>query len=191
MARRPPCVRQPECHRCACEQETPPFALLVPLPVARTTTRRMAFTPEAMRRTPLDARAGRDETSRPSRAVRTGGHRTVVSFRLLRLTSSTPIFSWMSPRAADCPTAGYCSSVSGMEGDRVSRVTFVQSRWGLTASIRHRSLTKLRDRLSRIVARLVRHARYVTFPLAHLAVPRDTFAAIILCIQPLAGPPSS
>jgi hypothetical protein len=41
------------------------------------------------------------------------------------------------------------------------------------------TLTKLREKLVKIGAKVVRHARYVVFELAEVAVPRQLFAAIL------------
>jgi hypothetical protein len=46
-------------------------------------------------------------------------------------------------------------------------------------SIRSWSLTALRERLVKIGAKVVRHAKYVVFQLAEVAVPRELFAAIL------------
>ena len=45
-------------------------------------------------------------------------------------------------------------------------------RLALPRSVRHRTLTTLRDKLIKIGAKMDRHARYVTFQLAEVAVPR-------------------
>ena len=49
----------------------------------------------------------------------------------------------------------------------------------LPASIEHWTLTTLRDKLIKIGAKVVHHARYVTFQLAEVAVPRDLFRLIL------------
>ena len=49
----------------------------------------------------------------------------------------------------------------------------------LPRSVRHWSLTTLREKLIKIGAKVVGHARYVTFQLAEVAVPRDLFATIL------------
>ncbi|MHC5084327.1 MAG: transposase, partial [Planctomycetota bacterium] len=41
------------------------------------------------------------------------------------------------------------------------------------------SLTTLREKLIKIGAKVVRHARYVTFQMAEVAVPRQLFRAIL------------
>jgi Transposase DDE domain group 1 len=40
-------------------------------------------------------------------------------------------------------------------------------------------LTSLRERLIKIGAKVVAHAKYITFQLAEVAVPRKLFAAIL------------
>ncbi len=45
-------------------------------------------------------------------------------------------------------------------------------RIALPASVKHWTLTTLRDRLIKIGGKMVRHARYVTFQLAEVAIPR-------------------
>jgi hypothetical protein len=47
------------------------------------------------------------------------------------------------------------------------------------------SLTKLREKLVKIGARIVRHCRYVVFQLAEVAVPRALFAEILRRIDRL------
>lgn len=41
--------------------------------------------------------------------------------------------------------------------------------------IKDRSLTSLREKLVKIGAKIVAHARYVTFQMAEVAVPRELF----------------
>lgn len=43
--------------------------------------------------------------------------------------------------------------------------------------MKHWSLTTLREKLTKIGAKVVRHAKYVTFQLAEVTVPRELFAA--------------
>jgi hypothetical protein len=62
-------------------------------------------------------------------------------------------------------------------------------RLALPRSVQHWSLTTLRKKLIKIGAKVVRHARYVTFQLAEVAVPRDLFAAILDRIQRFGVPP--
>jgi hypothetical protein len=52
-------------------------------------------------------------------------------------------------------------------------------RLALPRSVGHWTLTTLRDKLIKIGAKVIRHARYVTFQLAEVAVPRDLFRAIL------------
>ncbi|MBN1490013.1 MAG: IS1380 family transposase [Phycisphaerae bacterium] len=62
-------------------------------------------------------------------------------------------------------------------------------RLALPRSVKHWSLTTLRERLIKIGAKVVRHAKYVTFQLAEVAVPRDLFARILERIQWFGVPP--
>jgi hypothetical protein len=55
----------------------------------------------------------------------------------------------------------------------------------LPPSIKHWSLTTLREKLVKIGAKVVRHAKYVTFQLAEVAVPRKLFRAILRRIAKL------
>ncbi len=48
-----------------------------------------------------------------------------------------------------------------------------------TFEVEHWSLTTLREKLVKIGAKVVRHAKYVTFQLAEVAVPRKLFRAIL------------
>ena len=63
-------------------------------------------------------------------------------------------------------------------------------RLALPRSIRHWSLTTLREKLVKIGAKVVRHSRYVIFQLAEVAVPRQLFAAILGRIHGLAPAPT-
>ena len=46
-------------------------------------------------------------------------------------------------------------------------------------SVRQWSLTTLKEKLVKIGAKVTRHAEYVTFQLAEVAVPRQLFASIL------------
>jgi len=56
-------------------------------------------------------------------------------------------------------------------------------RLALPRSMEHWSLTTLREKLIKIGAKVVRHAKYVTFQMAEVAVPRELFATILERIQ--------
>ena len=58
-------------------------------------------------------------------------------------------------------------------------------RLAVPRSIRHWSLTTLRDKLVKIGAKVVRHSKCVTFQLAEVAVTRELFAAILGRIERL------
>src|SRR5438045_629989 len=62
-------------------------------------------------------------------------------------------------------------------------------RLALPPAVRHWSLTTLREKLVKIGAKVVRHAKYVTFQLAEVAVTRNLFAAILHRIARLAQQP--
>ena len=51
------------------------------------------------------------------------------------------------------------------------------------------SLTSIQSRLIKIGARVVRHARKITFQLSEVAVPRDIFGKILAAIRNLKPPP--
>jgi hypothetical protein len=51
--------------------------------------------------------------------------------------------------------------------------------------VEHWSLTTLREKLVKIGARILRHGRYVVFPLAEVAVPRALFAGFLRRIDRL------
>ena len=53
------------------------------------------------------------------------------------------------------------------------------------------SLTSIQSRLIKIGARVVRHARKITFQLAEVAVPRNVFRQILAAIRALKPPPRS
>jgi hypothetical protein len=60
----------------------------------------------------------------------------------------------------------------------------------LPRSVRPWKLTTLREKLIKIGAKVVHHARSVTFQLAEVAVPRELFAAILARIGRLRAAPS-
>jgi hypothetical protein len=49
----------------------------------------------------------------------------------------------------------------------------------LPRKVDHWSLTTLREKVIKIVAKVVKHAKYFTFQLAEVAVPQALFAAIL------------
>jgi hypothetical protein len=59
-------------------------------------------------------------------------------------------------------------------------------RLALPTGVKHWSLTTLRDKLIKIGAKIVRRARYVTFQMAEVAIPRDLFRSILARIRSLA-----
>ena len=61
-------------------------------------------------------------------------------------------------------------------------------RLALPPSVKHWSLTTLREKSVKIGAKVVRHAKYVTFQLAEVAVPRKLFRAILRRIAKLRLP---
>ncbi len=58
-------------------------------------------------------------------------------------------------------------------------------RLALPRSVRHWSLTTLREKLIKIGAKVEAHSRYVIFQMAEFAVPRELFAAILRRIRKL------
>jgi len=60
-------------------------------------------------------------------------------------------------------------------------------RLALPPSVKHWTLTTLRNKLIKIGAKMVHHARYVTFQLAEVAVPRWVYRAILDRIQRFAA----
>jgi hypothetical protein len=52
------------------------------------------------------------------------------------------------------------------------------------------SLTSLREKLVKIGAKIVRHARYAVFEMAEVAVPRELFEKILRLIDGLRPPPA-
>ncbi len=51
------------------------------------------------------------------------------------------------------------------------------------------SLTTLKEKLIKIGAKVVCHARYVAFQMAEVAIPRDRFSEILRMIEALRLPP--
>jgi len=64
-------------------------------------------------------------------------------------------------------------------------------RIALPSSVKHWSMTTLREKLIKIGAKVVHHARYVTFQMAEVAIPRWLFETILRRIRRLCvGPPT-
>ncbi len=63
-------------------------------------------------------------------------------------------------------------------------------RLALPKSVRQWSLTTLKEKLVKIGAKVTRHAKYVTFQLAEVAVPRQLFASILERISRLKNSPA-
>ncbi len=59
----------------------------------------------------------------------------------------------------------------------------------LPRSVKHWSLTTLREKLIKIGAKVVTHARYVAFQMPEVAIPRGLFRAILERIRRLRPPP--
>jgi len=59
----------------------------------------------------------------------------------------------------------------------------------LPEAVAHWSLTSLQEKLIKIGAKIVTHARYVAFQMAEVAVPRMLFAEILRLIAKLRPPP--
>jgi hypothetical protein len=57
--------------------------------------------------------------------------------------------------------------------------------WSLPRKIKHWTLTTLREKLIKIGAKVIRHARYITFQLAEVAVPGKLFEVILQRIDRL------
>ena len=55
----------------------------------------------------------------------------------------------------------------------------------LPLKVKHWNLTTLREKLIKIGAKVIRHARYITFQLAEVAVPRKLFQTILQKIERL------
>ncbi len=62
-------------------------------------------------------------------------------------------------------------------------------RLALPRAVKHWSLTTLREKLIKIGAKVVTHARHTTFQMAEVAVPRQLFRAILERIRRLWLPP--
>ena len=60
----------------------------------------------------------------------------------------------------------------------------------LPEAVAHWSLTSLREKLVKIGAKIVTHARYVIFQMAEVAVPRALFEEILRLIAHLRAPPA-
>ena len=60
-------------------------------------------------------------------------------------------------------------------------------RLALPPSVKHWTLTTLRDKLIKIGAKVVYHARYITFQLAEVALPRRLYRTILQRIRRFAA----
>ena len=88
-------------------------------------------------------------------------------------------------------------SCHGFEDNQVRLQLFVLAynlgnflrRLALPTAVKHWSLTTMRDKLVKIGAKIVRHARYVTFQLAEVAVSRGLLRQILNRIKRLGVPP--
>ena len=60
-------------------------------------------------------------------------------------------------------------------------------RLSLPRPVKHWSLTRLREKLMKIGARVVRHAKYVTFQIAEVAAPRRLYRAMLERIRRFAA----
>jgi len=60
----------------------------------------------------------------------------------------------------------------------------------LPDTVKHWSLTRLREKLVKIGAKIVTHARYVTFQIAEVAVPSQLFGDILRMIDRLRPKPA-
>lgn len=58
----------------------------------------------------------------------------------------------------------------------------------LPEAVAHWSLTSLGEKLVKIGAKIVAHARYVTFQMAEVAVPKELFQEILWLIAGLRAP---
>ncbi len=63
-------------------------------------------------------------------------------------------------------------------------------RLALPTAVKHWTLTTMRDKLIKIGAKMIRHARYVPFHLAEVAMERDLFKQVLNRIKPLGVPPA-
>jgi hypothetical protein len=60
-------------------------------------------------------------------------------------------------------------------------------RLALPAIVKHWTLTTLREKLIKIGAKMIRHARYVVFQLAKVAIPRGLYRSILCRIRRFAA----
>ncbi len=60
----------------------------------------------------------------------------------------------------------------------------------LPDAVKHWSLTRLKEKLVKIGAKIVTHARYVTFQMAEVAVPKELFQEILRLIAGLRPRPA-
>jgi hypothetical protein len=60
----------------------------------------------------------------------------------------------------------------------------------LPETVANWSLTSIREKVVKIGAKIVAHARYVTFQMAEVAVPRELFQEILRLIAQLRPPPA-
>ena len=95
--------------------------------------------------------------------------------RLGVLRAATPLCELRAPRCLRAALPKLLPYRLSPNGDEV---TGLLRRLALPPSVKHWSLATLRDKLIKIRAKVVHHARYVTFQLAEVALPRRLYWAI-------------
>ena len=83
------------------------------------------------------------------------------------------------PNCCDAGQADACEQPHpGRAAGRLSKLGFPR-RLALPREVKHWSLTTLREKLIKIGAKVIRHAGYVVFQMAEVAVPRALFGKIL------------
>ena len=89
-----------------------------------------------------------------------------------------------------CPDAGRGSEIGDWAGKDEGRRDGGAAERPIVGSADPTYLASwLREKLIKIGAKVVRHAKYVTFQMAEVAVPRELFAAILERIRRFGVPP--
>ncbi len=99
------------------------------------------------------------------------------------------LLQMLGQNAAKCPQGFFPFRLRELAPKLPQRNTAIPRRLALPRSVKHWSLTTLREKLIKIGAKVVTHAGYVIFQMAEVAVPRELFAAILERIQWFGVPP--
>jgi hypothetical protein len=91
------------------------------------------------------------------------------------------------PSALSCPR--FADNQVHLQLFALNNLANFLRRRALPRSVKHGSLTTLREKLVKIGAKVTQHAKYVTFQMAEVAIPRQLFREILRRIARLRASP--